>query len=324
MGYTNFPGGITSMGIPQVGQGVPATFGNYWFVDAEHGADGNSGSSAGSAFATLERAYAIAATNNDDVICIRGTATGNAVAAMLPVTKSRLHFVGLDGAWRAYGQGARITFAGTTGATNIGVMLNTGVRNSFTNLKFDNESAITQSIYSVVEGGEYAQYTNCEFYLGTNLNTTGAAEFVLNGDSTQMNNCTIGSLANLLVGAIIRPCVLVTAGLAGAGLVCRDGLIKDTRMWRNASATNNAFVYGANATDVQRTLNLEHVAFINNGISGFKPAQCVEFGATLTVGQVILDPLCYSVNATKLSTTTGVFVSGAVPSSGTGIAVNAA
>ena len=31
MGYTNFPGGITSMGVPQIGQGVPATFGNYWY-----------------------------------------------------------------------------------------------------------------------------------------------------------------------------------------------------------------------------------------------------------------------------------------------------
>ena len=324
MGYTNFPGGITSMGIPQVGQGVPATFGNYWFVDPVYGLDGTSGQSTGNAFQTVQRAADMATTNNDDVICIRGSSTANTLSATLFVTKSRLHFVGLDGAWRAYGQGARLVMTAAAGATYIAAMVNTGVRNSFTNLKFDNESVITQSIYSVVEGGEYAQYNNCEFYLGTNLNTTGAAEFVWNGDSTQMNNCTIGSLANLLVGSITRPCVLVTAGVAGAGLVCRDGLIRNTRMWRNASATTNTFVYGANATDVERALNMENVAFINNGISGFKPAQCVEFGATQTRGLVILDPLCYCVNATKISTTTGVFVSGGTPNSGAGIAVNAA
>ena len=79
-------------------------------------------------------------------------------------------------------------------------------------------------------------------------------------------------------------------------------------MWRNASATTNTFVYGANATDVERTLTMEHVGFINNGASAFKTAQCVQFGATQTVGQVTLDPDCYSQNVTKISTTTGVFV----------------
>ena len=326
MPYTAFPNGVTSMGVPLPSTSIPTTFGNYWFVDAEHGSDGYPGNSISFPFATIAQAYASAVSNNDDVICIRGTSTGNSVGAnMLTVAKNRVHFVGLDGAWRAYGQGARVTYAGTTGATNIAVMLNTGVRNSFTNLKFDNESAIAQSIHSVVESGEYAQYNNCEFYLGTNLNTTTASEFVWNGDSTQMNDCTIGSLADLLVGSIIRPCVQVTAGIAPSGTaVCRDGLIRNTRMWRNASATTNTFVYGANASDVQRCLNLEHVAFINNGISAQKPAQCVEFAATQTVGLVILDPLCYGVNITKISTTTGVFVSGTTPINAAGISVNAA
>lgn len=321
MGYSNFPGGITSMGVPQIGQGVPATFGTYWFVDAVNGLDGNSGQSTASAFATVERAYAMAATNNDDVICIRGSSTGNAVAAMLSVTKNRLHFVGLDGAWRGYGQGARITFAGATGATNIAVMKNTGVRNTFTNLKFDNSSAITESIYSVVEGGEYAQYTNCEFYLSTNLNNTNAAEFVWNGDSTQMDNCTIGSLANIIAGSSIRrPCVLLTKGTAGSGLVCRDGLMRNTRMWRNSIATTNLFIYSANASDVERVLLLEHCGFINNGIATTLPAVCIGLAATLTTGQIVLDPTCYASNVTKIATATGVFVTGPTPNGGAGIA----
>jgi hypothetical protein len=54
------------------------------------------------------------------------------------------------------------------------------------------------------------------------------------------------------------------------------------------------------------------------------PAQNVAFGATLTQGSVLLNN-CTSIGAsTAMSTTTGVFVQGAVPTAGTsGIAVQA-
>lgn len=316
---------LTVAGVPTIGGGgIPLTFGNYWFVDPVYGSDGYNGQSMQSAFKTLAFALTKVVDNNDDVVLLRGSSTVHTLTSMLTVTKSRTHFVGLDGAWRPYGPGAHVVFAGTSGASNIAAMKNTGVRNTFTNIKFDQGSTITQCIYAVAEGGEYTQYTNCEFYMSSNLNTTAAAEFVWNGDSTIMENCTIGSLADPLVGSIIRPCVLVTKDTTGTGLVCRDGLMRNTRLWRNASATTNAFVYGANAADVERTLTMEHVGFINNGASAFKPAQCVEFAASLTVGQVVVDPTCYASNVTKLSTTTGVIVTGAAPNSGTGIGVNAA
>jgi hypothetical protein len=323
--YTKFPNGVTSLGIPQIGAGVPAGFGNYWFVDAIYGLDGNSGQATSAAFKTLEYALSRVTNNNDDVILLRGSSTAYNLDAMLDMSAySRTHLIGLDGAWRTYGQGAHVVFAGTTGASNIAVLKNGGTRNSYTNIKWDNGSTINECLYTVADAGEYGLFTNCEFYKSTDLDQTGAAEFLWNGDSTQMENCTIGSLADVLVGSIIRPCVLLTAGLAAAGAVCRDGLIRNTRMWRNASATTNTFVYGANATDVERTLNLEHVGFINNGISAFKPAQCVKFGASLSSGQVVLGPTCYGSNVTKISTTTGVLVTGPAPNYGTGIAVNAA
>jgi hypothetical protein len=45
MGTTNFPGGVTSFGVPVLGGGyaVPATTGNYFFVDSNTGSNGNSG-----------------------------------------------------------------------------------------------------------------------------------------------------------------------------------------------------------------------------------------------------------------------------------------
>ena len=47
--YSNFPRRLDQHGHSQIGQGVPATFGNYWFVDATHGRNGNSGQATGAA-----------------------------------------------------------------------------------------------------------------------------------------------------------------------------------------------------------------------------------------------------------------------------------
>jgi hypothetical protein len=51
---TNYPNGVTSFGIPVMGGGgIPATFGNVWFVDPTNGSDGNTGKSTTDAFASI-------------------------------------------------------------------------------------------------------------------------------------------------------------------------------------------------------------------------------------------------------------------------------
>ena len=203
-------------------------------------------------------------------------------------------------------------------------MINTGGRNSFTNIKFMNADTVAQGLYTVVEGGEYTLYNGCEFYKETLLNGTTVSEFVSNGDSTQILNCTFGSLANLQVGDIIRASVRVTKGLAGTGLVSRDVTFKGCYFWKSAGGTTGAHVYGANATDVERMMIFDDCKFINNKLATAVPAQCVQFGASLTVGQVLVNN-CVSINNTKLSSTTGVFVQGSVPTGATtGIAVQGA
>lgn len=321
---TNFPNGISSFGIPVFGGGtIPVTPGNVYFVDYTNGSDGNVGSLT-SPFKTVEYAYSVVTTNNDDVICLMGSAT-HVLSAMLTVSKSRVHFIGIDGTnGRFYGQNAKVSLTATSGATNVFTMKNTGVRNSFTNIKFINSSTVTEGIYCVGEGGEYAVYTNCEIYKSTDLDETTAAHLVHNGDSTQYIGCTIGSLADALVGTVIRPAVKLTAGTVGAGLVCRDTVFIDCLLWTQASHTTSALVYGANATDVERMLLFKRCGFINNLASSATPAQAIAMGATQTVGNIICDPGCFTAKCTKLSTTTGVLVAGPAVSSAAGISVNAA
>ena len=321
---TTFADGLYQYGGQPVGTGLPPTPGNVYFVNYTTGVNAGSGKNMNQPWQTIEYAYSQVTSDNDDMIVLMGSAT-HVLSSMLTVAKNRVHFIGMDGTdGRLYGQNAKISLTATSGASNIGTILNTGIRNSFQNIKFVNASTVTEGIYCVVEGGEYALYQNCEFYKETDLDQTGAAELVLNGDSTQIIGCTIGSLANAISGSIIRPCIQLTAGLAGAGKVCRDTTIVDTLFWRQCGATTNVFINAANATDVERQLLLQHCGFINSKASAALPAVCIRLAATLTVGNIILDPTCYASNVTKIATATGVIVTGAAPNSGTGIGVNAA
>ena len=324
MAYTNYPNGMTSFGIPLVGSGiVPTSPGKIFFVNYGTGSDGNRGDSMDRPLKTVEYAYSLMTSGNDDICVLMGSST-HVLAAMLDITKSRVHFVGIDGTnGRFYGNNAKISLSVSTGATNVFTMKNTGVRNSFTNIKFINGATVTEGLHCVGEGGEYALYTNCEIYKSTDLDQTTSSELVLNGDSAQFVGCTIGSLADARVGTVIRPCVRLTAGLVGAGKVTRDCVFLDCFFWIQASHTTSTFVYAANATDVERMLMFKRCAFVNNLASSATPAQAIAGAATLTVGNIILDPACFGTKVTKMSTTTGVLVTGAAPAATQGIAINA-
>jgi hypothetical protein len=320
MALTNFPSGLSSFGIPVIGSGIPCTKGKYFFVDYTTGSDGNTGLSTTRPFKTIDKAYDSCTTNNDDVIVLMGSAT-HVLTEMLDVTKNRVHFVGMDGTFgRMYGQNAKVSLTATTGATNIATMQNTGVRNSFTNIKFLNDSTVAEGIYCVAEGGEYTVYTNCEIYKDSDLDVTTAAEMLHNGDSVQMIGCTIGSLANIVADNVIRPCVKVTATLSGKKF--RDGVFIDCMFWRKAGGTETMMIYGANATDVERLLLCKNCSFINNTLSAALPAHAVGFGAAQTEGVVLLQD-CTSVDCTVMAeASVGIYVSGAVPTfATTGVAV---
>ena|SRR3990167_3198373 len=272
---------------------------------------------------TLALAYTeMALVNNaHDVMALSANA-GHAVAtAGLVITRNRMHIVGMDGGNRRFGSRSRVTGAATV--TEVGIVHNTGVGNTFRNLKFDSASTVAASIYAVAEGGEYSYYKNCEFYKSTDLDQTGAAELLMNGDSCRFENCTFGSLVNAISGAILRPCVLLTRETI-TGKACRDSEFIDCLFWRKCGDTGNRFIYGANANDVERMLLFERCIFVNAKLGTAVPAQNVAFGATQTEGEVLLKD-CSSMNAaTAMSTTTGVFVDSPVPTAGTsGISVQA-
>lgn len=295
-------------GIPLVG----TVFGNAFFVDYRNGSDANSGKSRAKAFKTLSKAVASVTTNNNDVVFIDGDSTV-VEAAMVTIAVNRTHFVGINGPAGHFGAGAKISCTLAAGATNIATVKNTGVRNSFSNIKFINANTVAEGLYAFVEGGEYTRFNNCEFFKETDLDVTGAADFVANGDSSMFYDCTFGSSSAAISGAIIRANILMTGAIAGEGKSCIDNWFQNCILWRQSSDVANRFVYGANALDVLRLCVFKSCLFANAKNSAAVPAQNVAFGSSLTNGQVLLWD-CASLNAaTAMSTTTGVFIIGYTP-----------
>jgi hypothetical protein len=291
--------------------------GDRYYVDYRNGNDNNDGLSWDTPFKTYSRAITAATSNNNDHIYIDGDSTV-AETAMVTLSKNRVHTYGFNGALGHYGQGAKISIGVTTAATDIACFKNTGVRNTFTGIKFISNNTVAEGLYAVAEGGEFARYHNCEFYKSTDLDDAGASELLLNGDSAMFYDCTIGSSANETGN--IRANVLCTATLSGKKL--RDCYFENCLFLAKADDTDKVMVYGANATDVERMLLFKNCTFLNNPLGAGTPAHAVGFGAAQTQGAVVLQD-CASVDCTVMAqAAVGIYVAGAVPTfATTGVSV---
>jgi len=235
------------------------------------------------------------------------------------VTKNRVHFVGLAGSAGHFGQRARIT--GGAAVTAIGAIVNTGVGNSFTNLKISSASVVSASKHAFAEGGEFTVFRNVWIDKETDLDETAASDLAMNGDSSMFYDSTFGSTARIIADNKIRPNVLLTGGLI-SGKKCRDSLFQNCIFWKKAGGTEAQMVYAAGATDVERMLLFKDCTFYNNPLSAATPAHAVGAGAAQTEGAIILKS-CTSVDCTVMAeASVGTYVDGAVPTfATTGVSV---
>lgn len=200
MGLTNFPNGISSFGVPIMGNaGIPTTFGKVFFVDYDNGNDGNSGRAANKAFKTIQKAIDNVTTNANDVVCLSAYSV-HPQTAMLTVSKNRVHFVGLDGGRRKVDPRTRIELTGSTTATNVAALKVTGMGCSFTNLKIINSHTVSESLYGVIAAGEDTVWQNCTISMNAKLSTATAADLLLQSCNDRFIDCSIGNAA-LVVSA---------------------------------------------------------------------------------------------------------------------------
>jgi hypothetical protein len=111
MGITNFPHGVSSFGIPQLGGGSFTTTGNIFFVQNTDGSDGNEGTDKSCPFKTLDYAIGKCTASNGDIIILM---TGHAeTTTAIALDQAGISIIGL-GVGRT-----RPTFTATTAATDL-------------------------------------------------------------------------------------------------------------------------------------------------------------------------------------------------------------
>ena len=301
-------------------------FGDVWFVDYRNGSDSNDGKSPDKAFKTLSQAYSSATSNNNDAIFIDGD-SAVVETSMITWSKNRIHVFGCNGPAPIMGRGAgaRVSIGVTTNTADIALLKVTGVRNSFTGIKFDSGNSLTEAVYCVADGGEYTRWHNCEFYKSTHLTTALAAEVLCNGDSSEFYRCTFGDLVNARGGSSKPRANVLVSREQITGKVARDVYFEQCRFLQKALHGDTNFVYGAGATDVERSMNFVNCIFENAILATATIADGITFGGAQTEGNVLL------VNPTGVNVTAfaeanhNVFVQGAVPTAATtGIAVEVA
>lgn len=288
--------------------GLPLLYGNLaavgpgkvFFVNPTTGSDGNPGTKMDKPFSTISAAYSAVTSNNHDLIVLSANAA-HAATDELAVSKNRMHFLGLDAVGRYLGQRTRWTMGVTTG-TAIGIVKNTGVGNSFQNIKFDSADTLATSVYSFAEGGEYTVIENCEIVKSTDLDQAGMAELLMNGDSALVRNCYIGSTVHVKTAANTN--VLLTREKI-SGKVCRDSMFEDCIFGLNSTSATASHFHSTLANDVERFLIIKNCIMVVAKLSTATVGDAVIVDTALTDGHIILVN-SYNVNSTAIGTTGSV------------------
>jgi len=253
--FTNYPNGITSFGAPVMGGSIPFVFGyagvgNYYFVDPTNGSNDNAGTSPRFAFATVEKANAVAISGDTIVM---STNTGHAVATGLLVATSRVNFVGADFGSRYVQQGSRIELSGAVDSAYA--LKVTGTRDSFSNIKIIQSSTHANALTVYQAGGEGTMMNSCSVVFGVanNLGSTSAYEVVMGEDSGSYSNCYFGT--DVLLTSAARTVMLlkkVTGGSSADG--AKSNVFVDCK-YKIMSSDANATCIKLNSTSDAKFLN---------------------------------------------------------------------
>lgn len=344
MGFTNFPNGISSFGVPVLGGigGIPFT-GKYWFVDPVNGLDGNSGNSPSQALKTLYQAQNLAVADRNDVVILIGSGdtTGTARLSLagaqsinpaattgtLVWAKNAVHLIGVA-APSSVSQRARIappsgTYTQATfGSGNFVTVSASGCY--FANFSLFNgfSTGGTNQICWTDAGGRNA-YSNVDFGgmgdaasaadAGSRSVKIGAAG---SGEST-FYSCTFG------LDTVARSAANASLELAGA--TPRNRFI-ECLFLMDTSAATPLHILGTGAACLDRIQSFERCVFLNAIKSGSTTVNEVLSLTNAAPGGLILFKNCTSVGATKWGDTNGLansYVDGGPPTAAsTGLGVN--
>lgn len=308
-GFTNFPNGITSLGIPTFGTGaLPPFTGKYLFVQETSTAGTPAGQgTAQQPYNTLGQALAQCVSGRGDVIFLTGTVH---ITTTLNWALNNTHLIGVCAP--SNNDRARISGSGTVFTPLVNV---TGVGCMFVDIATFHGFASATSQVCWAEAGGRNFYSGCQF-LGMG-DATAAAQ-------TGGRSLTIaGAGENLFVGCTIG-LDTISRGVANASLELlsatpRNVMRKCIFQMLASASTPVHITVGAGGMD--RYLLLDDPVMIN-AVDSTGTAIAAAITANASAGGTVALQNAFSVGATALATTGPVRGTGNVPTATTsGIAI---
>lgn len=207
MGFTNFPNGLTSFGMPVIPGIGYVPWGHdqkFWFVAPYRGtsngaSDSHRGDDPRRPLKTVAAAYAKARENKNDVIFMfasgdSATETTDDLDATLTWAKDLVHLIGVGGAGTMFGHRSR--FNTESGATGVTPMIDvTASSCHFANFQLFSGGGATNLIALQVSGNHNSFHNLHIAGMGhaDNASAANAASLKLNGGTENVfRNCVIG------------------------------------------------------------------------------------------------------------------------------------
>lgn len=196
-------------------------------------------------FTTMNAAYAAAVSNRNDIILVAAQST-HVLSEGLAWTKNRIHVIGLDGGDRLVQQGSKIQTATTE--TDAYVIKVTGVRNTFSDLKFIQASTEATALTVAQFGGEGNLYRRCSFVFGVvnNLGSASAFEVVNGEDSGTFIDCQFGS--DTLLTSAAR--AVMSVDMVTASQEFKSNRFRGCTFMISSSSSTATFIRLAAITDI--------------------------------------------------------------------------
>ena len=178
MGWTNFPHGITSMGVPVLGNGF-FSGGTHYFVDPANGSDSNDGLTWSTAKDTLTAAYNLCTTGKNDVVYLIGDGGTTGTARItesggLTWSKNATHLIGITAPSKQF-QRARISHSSTSGVGVTPLMTFSGTGCFISNVSFFQGYSTDEDQTAVLISGDRNCFNNVHFGGGGHLTPAARA-----------------------------------------------------------------------------------------------------------------------------------------------------
>ena len=281
MSYTNFPNGVTSMGIP-AHAGLPMIRGQWYFVEPVTGSDGNSGKELKKPFLTFAKAYDACTSSAGDGICVLNKDTGTTstntlyVAAELDWIKCGITVFGVC-APTMFGQRSRL--ANTTTVLTIPQIIHMSTaahNNSFYNLQVANWGTNLAAVGAFKCEGNRNYFQNCHF-VAAGAPAYVLSDFELAGSNNTFVNCMFGTDTTQKSATEYANVLISGDGANNAA----DNMFNDCIFLCYHNATSASCIVSAGATSVMGGHYFRRCMFIGCK-GGATPALAIDDIATLT------------------------------------------